>query len=202
LANGQSKWITGEAARADVQRWRARSSAIVTGVGTVLADDPQMTVRLPDETPFVAPLRVVVDTYSRAPHTARIFDRSAPTLIYCAQMQNDRYPVEVAQQTLGIDPIGRLDLTAMLEDLAWHGANEVQVEAGANLSGALLQANLVDELLLYIAPCLLGDRGRPLLILPELTQMTGRSRWQLLDQRQIGEDIRLLLRPRRDKETA
>ena len=172
LANGVSKWITGDAARADVQRWRARSSAILTGAGTVLADDPQLTVRLGDDTPFVPPLRVVLDRRGRVPATARVHDASAPTLV-----TRDAEPLSV------------------LHDLAQRGVNEVQVEAGPMLAGALFAAGLVDELLLYVAPVLLGDAGRPLLGLPRIDDMNGRWNLRVVEQRQVGHDIRLLLRP-------
>jgi diaminohydroxyphosphoribosylaminopyrimidine deaminase/5-amino-6-(5-phosphoribosylamino)uracil reductase len=171
LANGTSKWITGEAARADVQRWRARSSAILTGVGTVLADDPQLTVRLPDGVDFVPPLRVVLDRGGRTPAGARVNDTSAPTWI-----ASDADPAQT------------------LRTLAERGVNEVQVEAGPVLSGALVAAGLVDEMLLYVAPTLLGDAGRPLLGLPRIDEMRDRLDLRVVEQRQVGHDIRLLLR--------
>lgn len=207
LANGDSKWITGEAARADVQRWRARSSAILTGTGTARADDPHLTVRLSETYPHLnpplegggfKPLRVVLDARLDALHAgAHLLDGSVPTLVLHAagaQPTDNRYaPVELA--TLPIDGSGGLDLAAAMHLLAARGVNELQVEAGPVLCGALFEAGLVDELLLYVAPVLLGDSARPLFALPALTTMA--SRWQLrvIEQRTVGGDLRLLLRP-------
>jgi diaminohydroxyphosphoribosylaminopyrimidine deaminase/5-amino-6-(5-phosphoribosylamino)uracil reductase len=203
LANGASKWITGAAARADVQRWRARSSAILTGIGTVLADDPALTVRLDFLSPgfagtgsHVAPLRVALDRDLRTPQGALILDSSAPTLVLHrrrATPSDDRFAhAELAEVESG--PHG-LDLLHVLQALAARGMNEVQVEAGATLCGALFAAGLVDELLLYVAPVLLGDDARPLLRLPALSDMAARWKLRVVEQRQVGEDLRLLLRP-------
>ncbi|MGH8191097.1 MAG: bifunctional diaminohydroxyphosphoribosylaminopyrimidine deaminase/5-amino-6-(5-phosphoribosylamino)uracil reductase RibD, partial [Rhodanobacteraceae bacterium] len=209
LADGESKWISGEAARADVQRWRARSSAILTGAGTARADDPRLTVRLEQTHPHpspslegegVKPLRVVLDTRLDALQPgANLLDGSAPTLVLHApgaRPRDDRY-ARVDRAALEPDTAGRLGLGAALTLLAGRGINELQVEAGATLCGALFERGLVDELLVYIAPVLLGDSARPLLQLPSLTEMT--SRWQLrtVDRRMLGSDWRLLLRPAR-----
>ncbi len=201
LANGQSQWITGEAARADVQLWRAQSSAILTGSGTALADNPRLTVRLPDTTPFQTPLRVLLDSDLRVSITNHLFDGGAPTLVYhdatpaqlATSVSANRSSVEYHRIVRTDD--GRLSLPALLQDLAARDINELHVEAGPTLSGALIAANLVDELLLYIAPCLLGDSARPLLVLPELQAIGDRSTWRTLEQRQFGPDMRLLLRP-------
>ncbi len=196
LANGESKWITGEAARADVQRWRARSSAILTGSGTVLADNPRLTVRLPDDEAFVPPLRVVLDRHLRTPAGSHVLDASAPTLLLHGPGTSParEFPRTVERAELPLLD-GRLDLRAALALLAARGIGEVHVEAGPTLCGALLAAGLGDELLLYVAPVLLGDQARPLLQLPSLGAMA--ERWQLktLDQRQVGQDWRLRLRP-------
>ena len=196
LANGESKWITGEAARRDVQRWRARSSAILTGSGTVLADDPRLTVRLPQDEAFMPPLRVVLDRQLRTPAGSQVLDGAAPTLVLhgaAATCADDGF-ARVERMTVPTRD-NLLDLRAVLALLAGRGCNEVQVEAGPALCGALFAAGLVDELLLYIAPLLLGDSARPLLQLPPLSDMA--SRWQLrvVDQRMLGTDIRLRLRP-------
>lgn len=199
LANGESKWITGEAARMDGQRWRARSSAILTGVGTVLADNPQLTVRLPstqDEKPSVFPTRVILDRQLRTPADSHVLDGQTPTLILhaaSAQVIDDRF---AKVERIAVPEQGdALDLRAMLGLLAERHCSELHVEAGPTLCGALFAAGLVDELLLYVAPVLLGDQARPLMHLPSLTEMT--SRWSLraVDQRQLGSDWRLLLRP-------
>ncbi|HEY8011064.1 MAG TPA: bifunctional diaminohydroxyphosphoribosylaminopyrimidine deaminase/5-amino-6-(5-phosphoribosylamino)uracil reductase RibD [Rudaea sp.] len=198
LANGESKWITGEAARADVQRWRARSSAILTGSGTVLADNPRLTARAEPtgDEKAIAPLRVVLDTQLRTPRNANVLDGSAPTLIFHApdaQLGDDRF-AKVELAALPLDVQRRLDLGGALELLAQRGMNEVQVEAGPTLSGSLLQSGFVDELLLYIAPVLLGDKARPLLVLPGLDEMTQAKRLRIVDQRSIGDDLRMLYR--------
>jgi diaminohydroxyphosphoribosylaminopyrimidine deaminase/5-amino-6-(5-phosphoribosylamino)uracil reductase len=198
LANGESKWITGEAARADVQRWRARSSAILTASGTGRADDPRLTVRLPDGAGFVPPLRVVLDSHLDALKAdANLLDGGAPTLVLHApavEASDDRYArVELAAVDLDAD--GRLDLHSIMRLLAKRQVNELQVEAGPRLCGALLKTGLVDELLLYIAPTLLGDDARPLLHLPLLASMTERRDWRVVDRRMLGVDQRLLLRP-------
>ena len=192
LSNGESKWITSEASRADVQRWRARSSAILTAIGTVMADNPQLTVRL--DKPFVAPLRVILDRTLRTARGSNVLDGSAPTLIVhgADAKRDDRFNhIELADVPLRD---GQIDLNALMNRLAERGVNELQVEAGPKLCGSLLSADLVDELLLYTAPALLGDSARPLLALPEFASMTDVPRWNIVDRRQIGEDTRLLLR--------
>ena len=200
LANGESKWITGEAARADVQRWRARSSAILTGSGTVLADNPRLTVRLPDDQPFAPPLRVVLDRQQRTPAGSHVLDGSVPTLIlHSATIDNapdedDAHSTDI--EWMFVPKQGdAIDLSAVLALLAARGCNEVQVEAGPVLCGALFAAGLVDELLLYVAPIFLGDSARPLLHLPSLDDMTNRWNLRMIEQRQIGSDWRCRWRP-------
>ncbi len=200
LANGASKWITGAAARADVQRWRARSSAILTGSGSALADDPRLTVRLqtdaPDGGEFVPPLRVLLDRELRTPAHAQLLDGSVPTLVFHAQAstpQDGRF-ARVECLAIASDAAG-LELRDVLRVLADRGCNEVQVEAGPRLAGAWLAAGLVDELLLYVAPVLLGDDARPLLHLPALASLAQRWALRVVEQRQVGKDWRLLLRP-------
>jgi len=198
LASGESKWITGAAARADVQRWRARSSAILTGIGTVLADDPQLTVRGEQATrdERVAPLRVVLDSHARMPAGAQVLDAAAPTLLIHATGARSAHVLPSHVQCAEVEIAGgRLDLHAVLALLAARGCNEVQVEAGASVCGALFAQDLVDELLLYVAPVLLGDHALPLLALPAIETMAQRTALRVIDQRQVGEDWRLLLRP-------
>lgn len=195
LAGGESKWITGEAARADVQRWRARSSAILTGSGTVLADDPRLTVRLPEGESFAPPLRVVLDRGLRTPAGSHVLDGAAPTLLLHAAAAAAGAHHEAAERDVLPERDGGLDLHAALGLLAGRGCSEVHVEAGPTLCGALFAAGLVDELLLYVAPLLLGDTARPLLRLPPLADMAARWRLETLDRRMLGEDLRLRLRP-------
>ncbi len=193
-ANGDSKWISGDASRLDVQRWRARAGAILTGAGTVLADDPSLTVRLEDDTPFVPPLRVVLDPGLATVTRGRVREGEAPTLyIHTADAKPPR---EInAQRVVAPAQGSNFDLQAVLELLAARGINEVQVEAGATLAGAFVTAGLVDELLLYVAPVLLGDLARPLFAGLGIQTMAQRAHLQVVDSRAIGVDHRLLLRP-------
>jgi diaminohydroxyphosphoribosylaminopyrimidine deaminase/5-amino-6-(5-phosphoribosylamino)uracil reductase len=195
LANGESKWITGEAARADVQRWRARSSAILTGSGTVLADDPQLTVRLPAGEAFAPPLRVVLDRALRTPAGSHVLDDAAPTLLLHAPDAAVPAHLATVERAVVKPERGGLDLRDVLALLAARGCNELHVEAGPTLCGALLAQGLADELLIYVAPLLLGDSARPLLHLPALEDMGARWNLKLIDQRLLGQDLRLRLRP-------
>ncbi len=188
-ADGQSKWITGPAARQDVQHWRARASAVLTGIETVLADDPQMNVRLgAGETETVRqPLRVIADSRGRLPATARLLDCPGPVLVASqAAPPWDRpgvewWPVPAAGE--------RLDLVQLIEGLAERGVNELHVEAGPTLSGALMAGGLVDELLVYQSPVLIG-RGRPLLALPGMEKFADRLHLELIERRSFGPDWR------------
>ncbi len=192
LSNGISKWISSESSRNDVQHWRARSSAVLTGVGTVLADDPQLNVRSEDIDMFGRqPLRVIVDSELRTPATARIV-QSADTLIYTILPHRDCGSAEIVE--VDVDEFGKTDLIVVLRDLAKRGCNEVLVEAGAILSGRLIALKLVDELLLYVAPVLLGNDACPLVDLPLISKMSDRTEMQLIDTVQLGPDIRLRYR--------
>ncbi|MBD9369496.1 bifunctional diaminohydroxyphosphoribosylaminopyrimidine deaminase/5-amino-6-(5-phosphoribosylamino)uracil reductase RibD [Xanthomonas sp. XNM01] len=195
MASGESKWITGEAARADVQRWRARAGAILTGADTVLADDPALTVRLGEDDEVVPAVRVVVDSRLRSLARARVRDGAAPTLYLHAP---DATPPDGLQAGFAAVPVrdGRLDLAAALTLLAGRGINEVHTEAGPGLCGALLRAGLVDELLLYQAPVLLGDGARPLLAGLGIERMDAKIALETLESVMVGVDRRLLLRPR------
>ncbi|MDP3584801.1 MAG: bifunctional diaminohydroxyphosphoribosylaminopyrimidine deaminase/5-amino-6-(5-phosphoribosylamino)uracil reductase RibD [Thiobacillus sp.] len=192
LANGASQWITGEAARADVQQLRARACAILTGSGTVLADNPRMTVRELDI--GRQPLRVIVDSGLRTPAAAAIL----PALVAChhapptARAALEQTGADVIELP-GID--GRVDLAALLTLLAQRGVNELHVEAGAALNGALLAAGLVDEWVAYVAPMAVGDDARGLFAMPALTTLADAARFRLADVRQIGGDLRLMLLP-------
>ena len=192
LSNGESKWITGDAARLDVQHWRARSCAVLTGINTVLADDPQINVR--DIATDRQPLRVVLDSQLRIPVEARILHGS-DTLVYCALCDKSRI---ARLQDLGAtvvilqDSHGQVDMSAMLRDLAQRGCNEVLVEAGNTLNGALLRAGLVDELVLYVAPLLLGDAARGMAQLGEFSSLDQGIKLEWNDMRQVGADLRIL----------
>ena len=194
MASGDSKWISGEASRRDVQQWRARSGALLTGAGTVLADDPQLTVRLDDGSEFVPPLRVVLDPGLATVARGRVREGDAPTLYLHAPEAKPPRGLQAEHASVPVRN-GRFDLDAVLRLLASHGINEVQVEAGATLAGAFLAAGLVDELLLYIAPVLLGERARPLFEGLHIDAMTERLQLHAVDSRRIGDDHRLLLRP-------
>ena len=193
MADGTSKWITGAAAREDVQHWRARAGAILTGADTVLTDDPMLTVRLAD-TEVLPPLRVVLDSRLRSLECSRVREGGAPTLYVhdAAVSAPDAADAEFATAP-SVD--GRLDLGAVLALLAERGINEVHTEAGATLAGALLAGGWVDELLLYQAPTVLGEHGLPLLSGLGIHAMDQQRRLRVVDQRQVGEDLRLLLRP-------
>jgi diaminohydroxyphosphoribosylaminopyrimidine deaminase/5-amino-6-(5-phosphoribosylamino)uracil reductase len=208
LANGKSQWITGEAARNDVQRWRARSAAVLTGIGTVLADNPQLNVRIPGTQR--QPLRVILDSELRTPATARILDASAPTMIFTQtgsaaaeaalvakgaaierQAATDRAAIVERSKDQRAPSRPTVSLPAMLSRLGELGINEVLVEAGPTLSGAFLQCGLADELLFYIAPTLLGPQARPLFDLPLLEDLQQAPRFRIIEQTLIGDDLRL-----------
>jgi diaminohydroxyphosphoribosylaminopyrimidine deaminase/5-amino-6-(5-phosphoribosylamino)uracil reductase len=205
LARGESRWITGEAARADVQQWRARSSAILTGVGTVLADDPRLDVRLhaeTDEQSARQPLRVVLDSHLRTPPGARLFAGGGEVLILTVQssfkdvQSGMRLTQRGARIESGPEADGRPALEAVLDRLGELEVNELQVEAGPTLAGELVRQSLVDELLLYVAPRVLGNRARPLLELPEPASLGEAQAFTLIETRPLGDDLRLWLRPR------
>jgi len=171
LPDGRSQWITGEAARTDGHAWRRRAGAVLTGIGTVLADDPRLDVRL---VPTARqPLRIVLDPQGRMPRGARILQEPGEARV--------------------IGP-GRPDLGTLMVELGAQGINELHVEAGSKLKGAFLDAGLVDELLVYQAPLLIGE-GRPLAMLPALPGLSDARRWRFVDATQLGQDLRLRLRP-------
>ncbi|TXT24319.1 MAG: diaminohydroxyphosphoribosylaminopyrimidine deaminase [Gallionellaceae bacterium] len=201
LANGASQWITGTAARQDVQRWRARSCAVLAGIGTVLADNPQLNVRGIETSR--QPLRVVVDSYLRLPPDARLLQilrdggNAGKALVYTGAQDGVKIAaLENAGAQVAVlgDAGGRVDLRAMLRDLAARGCNEVLVEAGSGLNGSLLRAGLVDELVLYFAPQMLGDMARGMAGLGELTALDQSVALAWQDVRQVGQDLRIVAR--------
>ncbi len=190
MASGESKWITSEASRLDVQKLRARSSVIVTGIGTVLADDPRMNVRL--DVDVKQPDRVVVDSNLRMPTGAVMLVQQGVTwLANNSQDQTRRSDLEQAgAQMLDVTTDnGHIDLSALLNALQGFDYNEVLVEAGPSLSGAFMQAGLIDELIVYMAPHLMGHGGNPLLYLPGIDAMQDRIALQLTELKQIGDDL-------------
>jgi len=195
MANGDSKWITSEAARADVQKWRARSSAILTGVNTVLADDPALTVR--DFKTGRQPLRVVLDSRLSMSPRARMLRGEGKTLVVTA---GEDVALAEALKKAGAEvahistPQKSVDLTALLKHLAWLEVNEVLVEAGATLCGALLRQGLVDELVLYYAPHIMGNNERGMFALPPLLRMSDRINMEVTDVRAVGRDWRVIAR--------
>lgn len=206
LATGESHWITAEAARRDVQRWRAASSVIVTGLGTVLGDDPSLNVRLtaaelpgmePDA-PVRQPCRVVVDSYWRLPPTARLLGLPGRTFVAGIGPKN---AAALALESAGAELIcvpeqgGRVDLTALMAELARREFNEVFLEAGSTLAGAAVRAGLVDEILLYLAPCLMGQAAKGLFDLPGIDTMAERVALEILEVRRVGVDLRLRALP-------
>ena len=196
MANGESKWITGEAARQDVQRLRARSSAIMTGVGTVLADDPAMTVRIPGVER--QPLRVIVDTHLSTPPSARLLREPGQTLIMTANSDEALHTAlhEAGAEIVQInDDDQAIDLRVVLKKLAERKVNEVLLEPGGILSGAMLEAQLIDEMVIYVAPLLMGDTARGLYRLPHLQQMADRIELDIRDVRAVGKDLRIIATP-------
>jgi diaminohydroxyphosphoribosylaminopyrimidine deaminase/5-amino-6-(5-phosphoribosylamino)uracil reductase len=195
LSNGVSQWITSEAARADGHAFRKRAGALLTGVGTVQDDNPRLDVRLVD-TPR-QPLRVIVDSRLETPASARIFTPPGEVLIYCAQPDDQRQAAlqaQGAQVALAANENGKVDLSAMLADLARRGVNELHVEAGHKLNGSFVRERLVDEFLIYIAPKLIGT-GRELAAFGPLTQLQDALELRYVSVTPIGPDLRILARP-------
>ncbi|WP_419603488.1 bifunctional diaminohydroxyphosphoribosylaminopyrimidine deaminase/5-amino-6-(5-phosphoribosylamino)uracil reductase RibD [Thiolapillus sp.] len=199
MASGESVWITGEDARRDVQRLRARSSAVVTGIGTVLADDPSMNVRLtPEELPgvessayFRQPLRVVLDSSLRVPENARLFpvEGSVQVIHSRGDDAKARRLREAGADVLKLE--GGLDLPRVMGELAEQEINEVLIEAGPTLAGAALKAGVIDELIIYMAPHLMGHQARGLFHLPGLEKMADRIDLRIQDIRPVGRDFRI-----------
>lgn len=196
LANGVSHWITGPEARADVQRLRAASCALVTGIGTIMSDDPSLTVRDPTiDTLGRQPLRVVLDTHLRTSPHAKLLSQPGSTLIVHAREHLETaYPEHVALWRAPTSD-GRIDVEATLRELARRECNEVLIEAGPTLAGSVLAGGWVDELIVYVAPAVLGDAARPLATVPVLEQLSDAHRFQWSDVRRVGADLRLRLTP-------
>lgn len=200
MASGESRWITGASARASVHRLRAECGAVMTGVETVLADDPRLDVRLPGD--WAPPLRIVLDSRLRTPVMARILEQPGRALVLATEAAPPAR--SAALQAAGAAVImvpgqgSRLDLGAALHALSAHEVGEVLVESGATLAGALITADLVDEIELFVAPSALGDQARGLLALPGLAHLDQRVPLEFVQVRRVGEDLRITLR-RREK---
>jgi len=194
LANGRSQWITGEAARRDGHHFRARACAVMTGIGTVKDDDPLLTVRLVD-TPR-QPLKVLVDSRMEVSPDARVV-QGGNLLVVVAREDSakaDALRARGAQVVAIPNSQGKTDLPAVLAELANRGVGELHVEAGTRLNGSLLREGCVDELLVYLAPSLIGDTGRGMFSLPELTELSQQTPLSIRDVSRIGEDIRVIAR--------
>jgi len=198
LANGESKWITGAAARADVQRLRSQMSGVMTGIDTVLADDPQLNVREPAiDMAGRQPLRVVLDSKLRTPPSARMLSLPGETLIFTG------VPTALAAEplrqagaelvTVALDRDGHVDLHSVLQELGRRMCNDVLVEAGPTLAGKFLQLGLADELIVYIAPIILGSEARAMALLPPLDRIEDVLRYTLHRTERVGADIKLIL---------
>jgi len=206
MESGESQWITGPDARLDVQKWRAQSDAIVTGIGSVLADNPSMTVRINEQGQEVdaktvrQPLRVIMDTALSIVPEAKILYPSSQACVFAIEEEVEAEHLEVLQQKgvqVKFSPPGedgRLDLIDAMEQLADMGINEVLLETGAELAGGFLQAGLIDEIIVYMAPKLLGSSARALFQLP-IEVMADAVDLQLKSVRQVGQDLRLVYQP-------
>lgn len=194
LHNGASQWITGPAARQDGHRWRARACAILTGIGTVRDDDPRLDVRGIDTTR--QPLKVVVDSRLELPPDARLL--SGARVLVAAALDDAAKVAGLRERGAEVVVLpgagGKVDLAALLDELGRRGVNEVHAEAGFKLNGSLLRAGLVDELLLYLAPCLIGDAAHGMFNLPALDSLADKRRLVIRDVRMVGADLRLLAR--------
>jgi diaminohydroxyphosphoribosylaminopyrimidine deaminase/5-amino-6-(5-phosphoribosylamino)uracil reductase len=194
LNNGRSRWITGEPARRDGHHWRARACAVLTGAGTVRDDDPQLTVR--DVPTPRQPLRIVVDSKLETPPTAKILEGGG---VLVAAAREDRAKAAAleargAEVIVMPNPAGKVELEDLFRELARREVNEVHVEAGHRLNGSLVREGQVDELLVYLAPTLIGDQALGMFELPELTDLSGGRKVRIRDVRMIGADIRIMAR--------
>ena len=194
MASGESKWITSVEARQDVQKLRAASGAVLTGVDTILADDPGMNVRL-EGVDVQQPVRVILDSSLRTPVTAKLLTLEGRTVILtCSEDQNEIEALEQAGAEVyfvAADVKGHLDLQEVLAFLAEQQINDVLIEAGSVLNGAMMEQGLIDECIIYMAPSILGSSGRGLFAMPNVSAMADKKQLQLVDMRKIGTDLRL-----------
>ena len=200
LNNGVSQWITSDAARLDVQHWRAQSCAIITGIGTVLADDPQMNVREPhliEQMLGRQPLRVVVDSQLRISPSAKILQGGNTLVAYATDPNNKHAAIQSNHVSLlcSPNPYQKVCLKSLLSHLATLGVNEVLLEGGQGINGAFLSLQLIDELILYYAPSIMGSDARGMFAMPAFTQMTQSISLDITDTRMVGKDLRLCSKP-------
>ena len=194
LANGKSRWITGETARQDGHRWRARACALLTGFGTVRDDDPQFNVRGVD-TPR-QPLKIVVDSKFETSPSARLLQEGKTLIVGAVNEENKIAALRATGAEAIIIPNdhGKVELFRLMEELGRRELNELHVEAGTKLNGSLLQAGVVDELLVYLAPSVIGDSGRGMFHLPEITELSRASALKIREVERVGADLRILAR--------
>ena len=200
LSNGLSQWITSEAARHDVQHWRAQSCAIITGIGTVLMDDPQMNVREPqllDKMLSRQPLRVVIDSQLRIPNHAKILQGSRTLIAYATDDSHRHAQLQSSNVSLLCIPNQhqKVCLKTLLSHLAGQGINEVLLEGGQAINGAFMALELIDELILYYAPSIMGSDARGMFAFPAMTQMQQKISLDIMDSRMFGCDLRLRAKP-------
>lgn len=201
LADGRSQWLTGPAAREDVQRWRARSAAILTGIGTVLADDPALNARVAGVAVDAAdqPWRVILDSRGRTPPAARILSVPGKVLVFVAEGSADRAADGLRARGAGIETVaaaaGGLGLAAVFRRLGELEINEVWVEAGPTLNGALLAAGLIDELVVYQGASVIGNEARGMFNIAGPAELDSRRAFRLEELRRVGDDLRLRYTP-------
>lgn len=197
MASGESKWITGEAARADVAQWRARSCAIVTGISTVLADDPRLSARV--DGLERQPLRVVLDSQLRISENARLLKEPGDVLVVTIMKDASQHKKleRTGAEILAVEQkSGKIDLSNLLVELGHRKINEVLVETGAQLAGTFAEQGLVNEFVIYLAPQLLGNDGRGMLNMPQVSQLDETITLDISSVRQIGGDLRIVARPK------
>ena len=195
LANGDSQWITGAAARLDAHQQRLAADAVIAGTGSIIADNARLTARYPTDLPARQPLRVIIDSQLRTPPTAAVFSENSPILIACGEAAGaPAYPAHAERLRLPLAD-GPVPRPALLDALGRRGINNALVEAGAGLAGAFLRAQLADEILYYLAPCLLGPDARPLAALPPLATLSAKMRFTITATTPLGADLRLTLTP-------